>query len=94
MSKKKEIIITIGEEVFRLREGESREITMPILLTMQNGVLSIGYPTKRLSPGSIRRVFGSLQQKKEVPDPEGAPAPTAEELKFGREYEQGKKEGE
>ena len=86
MSKKKEIIITIGEEVFRLREGESRQMTMPILLMMQDGVLSIGYPAVYSQAKAGYPIV--YNKKKDVPDPDGAPAPTAADLKVGREYEQ------
>ncbi len=72
--KKKEFIVHTDSQTFLIREGESRRVNMPVMLSMKNGVLNIGYPDNY------------WEEYNEA----GAPAPTFEELKSGREYEKGR----
>lgn len=42
--KKSEHIININGETLKMREGESRRVTMPVLLRLEGGVLHITQP--------------------------------------------------
>jgi hypothetical protein len=96
MSRKKEFAVHMDSQTFLIREGESRRVQIPMMMTMKNGILIIGYPGAFLdNPSNYYEEAPAKPAKRLERIPrdtnlDGAPAPTFEELNSGREYEQGK----
>ncbi len=94
--KKKELIIRTDSQTILIREGESRRVNMPVILSMENGVLNISYPDnyhEEVIVKPARRLAEALKEadNQDVYYEEGAPAPSLSDLASGREY-QGKGE--
>jgi len=85
MSRKKEFVVNMDNQTFMIREGESRRISIPMRMTVNKGILYI-------TQSDIYSRYGEVIPKAYEcgEDPEGAPAPSSEDLKSGREYEQEK----
>jgi hypothetical protein len=81
MFRKKEFIVHADSQTFLIREGESRRVNMPVMLSMKDGILNISYPDnyhEEIINKPARRLAEAL--KEEESNPCGAPAPSSEDL--------------